>query len=87
MKAIGHQIRFICRIEQALHDKQKLKCDSDPDDDNTEIDSPKATSPLLASGSEAESSKRFPHYPFSRQRNVAKPDRELTLLDNDYSSD
>ncbi|KAG5683953.1 hypothetical protein PVAND_013208 [Polypedilum vanderplanki] len=69
MKAIGHQIRFLRRLEQALRERDRIMSDSCNDNESDIMDSPKATSPLLASSSN--SKQKSSSFKFSRQKRVA----------------
>ena len=76
--------RFLRRLEQALKERDKVQIpssDSCNDNESDILDSPKASSPLLAT-----------NFKFSRQKRVAstysfKPEHENTLTDKDFLSD
>lgn len=66
---IRKPFRFLRRLEQALKERDKVQSDSGPDDSDV-MDSPKASSPLLAS-SAGKSKSKSTHFSFSKQRRVA----------------
>ena len=76
-------------MEQALKERDKVQIpssDSCNDNESDILDSPKASSPLLATTSKAS------NFKFSRQKRVAstysfKPEHENTLTDKDFLSD
>ncbi|KAL7030062.1 hypothetical protein ACKWTF_006501 [Chironomus riparius] len=91
LKAIGNQIRFLRRLEQALRDRDKNMSDSCNDNESDIMDSPKVTSPLLASSKNTAKQKPSA-FKFARQKRVVnvytfEPDRENSLLDKDFLSD
>lgn len=67
---IRKPFRFLRRLEQALKERDKVQSDSGPDDESDAMDSPKASSPLLAS-STGKNKTKSTNYPFSKQRRVA----------------
>jgi hypothetical protein len=67
---IRKPFRFLRRLEQALKERDKVQSDSGPDDESDVMDSPKASSPLLASSAGKGKSKST-NYSFSKQRRVA----------------
>jgi hypothetical protein len=67
--SLENHLRFLRRLEQALKERDKVvQSDSGPDDESDVMDSPKASSPLLAS-STGKSRTKSTHY--SNQRRVA----------------
>jgi hypothetical protein len=80
-------------LEQALKERDKLLSDSGPDDGGSDVmDSPKASSPLLASSSKSSKQKSSSNSKFSRQKRVThvysfEPDRDHMLADKDFLSD
>lgn len=80
------------RLEQALKDRDKIQTsDSCNDNESDILDSPKASSPLLATTSSSNKQKAS-NFKFSRQKRVAstysfEPEHEKTLTDKDFLSD
>lgn len=79
-------------MEQALKDRDKvLTSDSCNDNESDILDSPKASSPLLATTSST-TKQKAPNFKFSRQKRVAntysfEPELENTFTDKDFLSD
>ncbi|CRK91200.1 CLUMA_CG004883, isoform A [Clunio marinus] len=85
MKAVGHQIKFIYRLEHALKKRKQLQSESD-DETGNEAGSPKATSPLLST--ESEKMKRKPsRFAFLRQKKLLFESGRDMFKEHDYSSD
>jgi len=99
--ALIHSLRFLRRLEQALKERDKLLSDSCPDADADDggggsdvMDSPKATSPLLAATSSSSGAKpKNAGFKFSRQKRISTvysfepADRGSTFVDKDFLSD
>ena len=67
---IRKPFRFLRRLEQALKNRDKVQSDSGPDEESDVMDSPRASSPLLAS-SAGKSKAKSTNFSFPKQRNVA----------------
>lgn len=79
-------------MEQALKERDRLLSDSCADDGSDVMDSPKASSPLLASTSSTSNKQKASNFKMSRQKRVShvysfEPEREHTLIDKDFLSD
>ena len=66
--------------------------DSCNDNESDVMDSPKITSPLLASCNKSSTKQKSSNFKFARQKRVVnvytfEPDRENSLLDKDFLSD
>ena len=79
-------------MEQALKERDRLESGSCVDDGSDVMDSPKASSPLLASTSSTGNKQKATNFKMLRQKRVShvysfEPEREHTLIDKDFLSD